>query len=101
MMTWVDLERIYIVKTVPLDSKGILRSLHERLTSDVYPIITVVFGHFPRALGQMSFLLKCASANLRGFSFFWCVCVCVCIQQSQACAGFIPESQLKSILVIP
>jgi len=34
----------------------------------------------------MSFLFKCASAKPRGFS----------IQQSQACAGFIPESQLKS-----
>ena len=52
----------------------------------MYPIITIVFLHFPWAPGRMSFLLKCASANLKGFFF----------QQSQVCVGFIPESKLKS-----
>ena len=57
----------------------------------MYPTITMVFGHFLQALGQMSFLLKYASANLKGFSFLY-----IYIYISQGCAGFILESQLKS-----
>ena len=63
----------------------------------MYPIITIVFGHFPRAPGRMSFILKCASAKPRGFLFFFLIYIYIYIfQQSQACMGSIPESQLKS-----
>ena len=37
----------------------------------MYPTIPIVFTHLPRALGQMSFLLKCASANLKVFLAFY------------------------------
>jgi len=60
----------------------------------MYPTITIIFGNFPRAPGRMSFLLKCASAKPRGFSLPFSLYIF--FQQSQACAGFIPESQLKS-----
>jgi len=48
----------------------------------MHPTITIVFRHFPRAPGQISFLLKCASANLRGFFSFFFIFF---FQQSQAC----------------
>ena len=57
-----------------------------------------LFGHLPQAPGQMSFLLKCASANLRGFFLFLYIFFS---QPSQVYMGSIPESQLKSKLVIP
>jgi len=57
----------------------------------MYPTIIIFFGHFPRAPGRMSFLLKCASAKPWGFSPFY-----IFFQQSQACAGVILESQLKN-----
>ena len=36
----------------------------------MYPIITIVFGHFPQAPGRVSFLLKRASAKPQGFFLF-------------------------------
>ena len=42
-----------------------------RDSHQMYPTITIVFGHLPRAPGQMSFLLKHASANLRVFLYIF------------------------------
>jgi len=53
----------------------------------MYPTITIVFGHFSRAPGRISLLLKCASANLEAFFFG---------AQSQACVVSIAKSKLKS-----
>jgi len=60
-MARADLEIIYIRK-LPLDSKEISKSLHERLTSDVWAFSTSSWSN--------EFFLKHASANLRGFPFF-------------------------------
>ena len=54
-----DLERIYITK-LPLDLKEISKSLHERLTSDVWASSTSSWSN--------EVLLKHASPNPRGFN---------------------------------
>ena len=74
----------------PLDSKGILRSLHERLTLDVpyYHNCLWAFSMSSWSNEFSSQMCKCETSRILSFFlFYW---------QSQACAGFIPESQLKS-----
>ena len=63
----------------------------------MYHTIAIGFGHFQRAPGWMSFLLKCASAKPQGFSLFFFFYIDIYIfQQPQACVGSIQESKLKS-----
>ena len=58
----------------------------------MYLTITIVFGHFPRALVEWVFFSNVQVQNLEDSLFF----IYIFFEQSKACMGFIPESQLKS-----
>ena len=78
----------FIQQRPPLDSKGILRSLHERLTSNV-PYYHNCLWAFSTSSWSNEFSSQMCKCKPQGFFYIF-------FQQSQACAGFIPESQLKS-----
>jgi len=80
----------FIQQKPPLDSKGILRSLHERLTSDVpyYHNCLWAFSTSSWLNEFSSQMCKCKTSRILFFYIY--------IQQSQACVGSIPESKLKS-----
>ena len=68
LMTWADAERIYTTKAT-IGFKRIPKESTWATNIKCYLTIIIFFGHFPRATGWMSFLLKRASAKPRGFSF--------------------------------
>jgi len=76
----------------PLDSKGILRSRHERLTSDV-PYYHNCLWAFSTSSGSNEFssqMCKCETSRILFFFLY------IFFQQSQAWAGSITKSKLKS-----
>ena len=77
----------------PLNSKGILRSLHERLTSKVpyYNNCLLAFSRSSWSNEFSSQLCKCETLRILLYIYIY-------LQQSQVCAGSIPESKLKSKL---
>jgi len=80
----------FIQQRPPLDSKGIIRSLHERLTSNVtyYHNCLWVFSTSSWSNEFSSEMCKCKTSRI----FF----IYTFFQQSKVCASFILESQLKS-----
>ena len=85
-MTRADPERIYTRKA----TLGFKMNLKES-TWAMYPTITIVFGYFSMSSWLNEFssqMCKCETSRILFFSYIF--------QQSQACAGFILESQLKS-----
>jgi len=82
----------FIQQRPPLDSKGILRSLHEWLTS-VVPYYHNYLWSFSTSSWSNEFssqICKCETSRILFFFYIYF------FQQSQACAGSIPEATLKS-----
>ena len=80
----------FIQQRPPLDSKGIIRSLHERLTSNVtyYHNCLWAFSTSSWSNEFSSEMCKCKTSRIFFLYTFF--------QQSKVCASFILESQLKS-----
>ena len=81
----------FIQQRTPLDSKGVLRGLRDRLTSDV-----PYYHNCLWAFSLSSWSNEPSSQMCKGkTSRILCVRVYIYIQQSQVCAGSIPKSKLK------
>ena len=93
-MTWADHERIYITN-LPLDSKGISKSLHERLTSDVPYYHNCLWAYSTSSWSNefSSPMCKCKTSRILLYIYIY---ILFFFQQSQVCVGSIPESQIKS-----
>ena len=92
LMTWADPERIYTTKA----TLGFKRNPKESAWATNIKctlLWKLSLGIFHKLLVEWVFFSNVQVQNLEDFSFFFFF---IFFQQTQACAGFIPKSQLKS-----